>query len=256
MAGAPPVAATPIKKSPTLNLFGGGASTAVPKPSQEVDTASAKKQAAEEKKAAAAAQAKARQQAAEERKAAAAAQAEAQRQAAEEKQAAAAAAAEARRQAAEERKAAAAAQAEARRQAAEEKKAAAAAQAEARRQAAEERKAKQQALASKAESAVDAMDKSSSKGTFSLFGLIGQNSSDDDGSPAPAAPKRQPVRAASKSAPRGVPTLERWRQNRNGSIAGYIKGSSSFSDGEFVTTSPIVNDAIGGTVVQTASGSR
>lgn len=103
----------------------------------------------------------------------------------------------------------------------------------------------------------------SSSQTFSLFGLGGQSES----SAPPVAPKAKPSpqkKAASasstasvKKAPRGVPTLNRWKKNRDGSITGLITGSSSFADGERVTTSPIASGTTAsGEVVQTGSGSR
>ena len=57
-------------------------------------------------------------------------------------------------------------------------------------------------------------------------------------------------------APRGVPSLSNWRQNRNGSLAGNISGSRAYADGESITTSSITSEPIDGTVVQTTSGSR
>jgi len=57
-------------------------------------------------------------------------------------------------------------------------------------------------------------------------------------------------------APRGVPTITSWRQNRDGSISGKISGSSAYSDGEAVTTSSITTDAVDGGLVNTTSGSR
>jgi len=58
------------------------------------------------------------------------------------------------------------------------------------------------------------------------------------------------------NAPRGIATISNWRQNRDGSITGFISGSSSFKEKEKVTTSPISSDAVGGTVVTTVSGSK
>ena len=60
----------------------------------------------------------------------------------------------------------------------------------------------------------------------------------------------------SSSAPRGTPTLTRWRKNRDGSISGTITGAPGFKNGEFITTSPTTGNAIDGAVVTTASGSR
>lgn len=74
--------------------------------------------------------------------------------------------------------------------------------------------------------------------SLGLFG-IGQSS--------PATPS---------SGPKGVPSISRWKQNRDGSISGFISGSPSFQDGEPVTTSPIKGNPVGGTVATTLSGSR
>ena len=79
--------------------------------------------------------------------------------------------------------------------------------------------------------------------TISLFGF-GQKS-DDSASPA-----------AVSSAPGGVPTISKWRQERDGSITGIISGSASFKNGDPITTSPIRGKAVGGTVVSTKSGSK
>ena len=58
------------------------------------------------------------------------------------------------------------------------------------------------------------------------------------------------------TAPPGIPTLKRWKQHKNGRISGYINGSRSYNDGEYVTTSPIEHEALTGTVVVTSSGTR
>ena len=81
------------------------------------------------------------------------------------------------------------------------------------------------------------------------------------GNDSPPAPKSAPVQAPNaparaSAAPRGVPTISKWRQNRDGSISGFISGSTSFDDGDAVTTSPIRGEVSGGIVVQTTSGSK
>ena len=58
------------------------------------------------------------------------------------------------------------------------------------------------------------------------------------------------------SAPRGVPTLSKWRRNRDGSISAYIFGSSGFRDGETITTSQIATGVAPGAIVETKSGSK
>lgn len=65
--------------------------------------------------------------------------------------------------------------------------------------------------------------------------------------------ERPPVIAS--KAPSGVPTLSKWKRNRDGSITGFITGSKAFSEGESITTSPIVGFSDGG-LVQTSSGSK
>jgi len=77
--------------------------------------------------------------------------------------------------------------------------------------------------------------------------------------PAPkkAEPKRALQKKAASKAPRGVPSLVNWRQNRDGSITGFISGSPNFDEGERITTSEIASGTIGdGELVQTGSGSK
>ena len=108
------------------------------------------------------------------------------------------------------------------------------------------------------------LEESTPRRTFSLFGFGGD---DADTSPAPAPTPPAPKNAApkpmaapkkpTKTAPRGVPTLSKWRKNRDGSVSGLISGSSNFSNGERVTTSPIASGALAsGEIVKTGSGSR
>jgi hypothetical protein len=58
------------------------------------------------------------------------------------------------------------------------------------------------------------------------------------------------------SPPRGIPIISGWRQNRDGSITGRVSGGTGFKEGEQISTSPIGGKAIGGAIVQTASGSE
>ena len=54
----------------------------------------------------------------------------------------------------------------------------------------------------------------------------------------------------------GIPTLVSWKQNHDGCIFGYVKGSSSFDDGQALLTSPIRGEVVGGTVIETVTGSK
>ena len=53
-----------------------------------------------------------------------------------------------------------------------------------------------------------------------------------------------------------MPELQRWRQNPDGSITGFIYKSPSFGPGTKVTTSPVLMGAQPGSVVKTSSGSE
>lgn len=144
---------------------------------------------------------------AEKRKAAA----EASQRQAEERRAAAAEAAEAKRREAEERRIAQQEAAAARQRDAEEKRQAAAVAAKERKAATAAAEAKRQAQAKKAETAVS---KAKPRQTISL-GFLNFGGSESDSSSPPKT---------SSSAPFGVPTISRWRQNRDKSITGLISG--------------------------------
>ena len=120
---------------------------------------------------------------------------------------------------------------------------------EARKQAAEQKRqaqlqAKQQSQ--KKQDAEKVVAKASRGVTISLFGFGG------DKSDATVSTKS----TTSTAAPRGVPVIAKWKQARDGSITGVISGSSTFSDGDPITTSPIRGKAVGGSVVTTKSGSK
>ena len=132
-----------------------------------------------------------------------------------------------------------------------------------------------------AKAAIKAIEKAKPRSTFSLFGL-GVSDLEKKSPPktqpkgiapkkrAPAPKKKAPApkkkalfpkkkapAPRAKVAPRGVPTMKRWKMNRDGSITGAISGSPNFREGERVTTSMIVNGRIeSGEVVTTGSGSR
>lgn len=62
---------------------------------------------------------------------------------------------------------------------------------------------------------------------------------------------------SNKKAPKGVPSLSGWKENRDGSVSGLISGSPNFNEGERITTSPIQSGRLeDGQVVQTGSGSK
>ena len=181
--------------------------------------------------------------------------------AAEERRRQAAAIAEEKRQRAEEAKARKAAEAEARREAAEqkrreaeEKRQQAAAQAEAKRKEDEQKKARE----TRAKQAQASVETAKPRATFSLASLFGgSEESEDVGAStggAPARPTVQPKKMASP--PRGTPVISDWRQNRDGSITGRVSGGRGFQEGERITTSPIGGKAIGGALVETASGTK
>ncbi len=96
----------------------------------------------------------------------------------------------------------------------------------------------------KAKEAKKKVTKAKPGATISL-GLLGWGQQAGEGTPKKVS-----------AAPRGVPTLSRWRQNRDGSISGSISGSIAFRDGDAVTTSPIRGKPVGGSVATTVSGSR
>lgn len=97
-----------------------------------------------------------------------------------------------------------------------------------------------------AQSAEKAISKAKPGATISLGFLFGQKQD-----------KESSTTSASTAAPRGVPTITRWRQNRDGSISGFISGSNSFKDGESITTSPLrTKSPEGESVVSTISGSK
>jgi hypothetical protein len=89
--------------------------------------------------------------------------------------------------------------------------------------------------------------------TFSLFGFGEPKDERITPQTAVAAP---PAKPSFSTAPRGVPTIKKWKLNSDNTISGFISGSSNFNDGEPVTTSPIMGSATSGSVVQTKSKSN
>ena len=93
--------------------------------------------------------------------------------------------------------------------------------------------------------ALEAVEQGKPRSTFSLAALFGFG--DDDSKTG----------KSSSGAPQGVPSMGRWKQNRDKSITGLISGSPTFAEGEQVTTSPIARGTISaGEVVVTNSGSK
>merc|ERR1711957_679560 len=132
--------------------------------------------------------------------------------------------------------------------------------AEAKKRQAEE---KRQATAAAAEakkkqvSAKQAVAQAKPSATISLFGFGQSPVPKTSGKVAPQkADKTFPKPKTRNKAPRGVPAISNWRQNRDGSISGSVFGSPLFDEGETITTSPITSDAIDGALVQTLSGSK
>ena len=64
--------------------------------------------------------------------------------------------------------------------------------------------------------------------------------------------------ATTPQPPKGVPVINKFKANRDGSVTGFITGSPNFSEGERVTTSKLAPNQIveAGVVVTTVSGSK
>ena len=98
--------------------------------------------------------------------------------------------------------------------------------------------------------AKDALEQAKPRATISLFGIL-------SGADEEPMPIKTSTATAVRKAPRGVPIINKWKQNKDGSITGLITGSPNFSDNERITTSPIVSGAVSpGNVVTTGSGSK
>ena len=98
--------------------------------------------------------------------------------------------------------------------------------------------------------AEETLQKAKPRATISLFGIV---LGDEEPMPVKTPTKEAP----SRKAPRGVPTINKWKENKDGSVTGLITGSPNFSEKERITTSPIESGAIvAGSVVRTGSGSK
>jgi hypothetical protein len=129
-----------------------------------------------------------------------------------------------------------------RKQIAEQRKLAAEAREKQKQDEKEERK---QLIESKrAQAAVDAA-KPRSTISLGFLNLLGSSSDDSTSS------------TSTSSAPDGIPTLSKWKQNPDGSVTGLISGSKAFRNNESVTTSPIKTKSLSpDSVVVTVSGSK
>ena len=113
-----------------------------------------------------------------------------------------------------------------------------------------------------AKKALETAEQGTPRATFSLSALFGFGSDENEEKTETKKKSNIPSAKTSRSpvvrtAPRGVPSIGRWRQNRDKSITGFISGSPAFSDGERVTTSPIAKGNVSaGEVVVTSSGTR
>ena len=110
-----------------------------------------------------------------------------------------------------------------------------------------------------AKAALESVKIAQPRATFSLSALfesIGQQF--EPPQLKSAVPSSQVSRSpVTRKGPKGVPSIGRWKQNRDGSITGYIFDSPSFKDNEKITTSPIGRGIIAaGSVVTTKSGSQ
>lgn len=101
------------------------------------------------------------------------------------------------------------------------------------------------------EAAMNALEEATPRSTFSLFDLFGPK--EDIQRPQDAPPPLPPLDVP---APKGVPTLTGWNVNEDGSLTGYVYGSTKLGDGNLVTTSPIAKgQRTQFQVVTTVSGS-
>jgi len=101
-----------------------------------------------------------------------------------------------------------------------------------------------------AKAALEALKNAKPRATLSLAALFGIDDSEEETSQSSRS-------SSAKSAPKGVPELKRWKQNRDESITGFVSGSPAFRNGEKITTSPIGRGNVAkGEVVVTTSGSK
>jgi hypothetical protein len=90
-------------------------------------------------------------------------------------------------------------------------------------------------------------------GTISLESIFNMRTSSvaKKVSQSPQAPVQK------RKVPAGVPTIERWKVEKDRAVTGFIRGSNQFRDGEKITTSSISKGNLkSGEVIVTASGTR
>ena len=94
----------------------------------------------------------------------------------------------------------------------------------------------------------------------SAFGFDTSSKKNDEAETEPIKPAPVAVKADLETTvrpPKGVPVLNNWRRNFDGSITGKVSGRGGFEDGDLITTSRIANGTIkSGNLVETASGSK
>ena len=100
--------------------------------------------------------------------------------------------------------------------------------------------------------------------TISLFG--GQPKKDSNPEPVKQRPAAKQSfgfsfgsggnKAADKKVPVDIPSVVRFKQNKDGSITGIVKNSKNFRNGTEITTSPVKRGAKIGDIVTTSSGSK
>lgn len=102
-----------------------------------------------------------------------------------------------------------------------------------------------------AEPAMERLENSVPRTTFSLLDLFGSSSEPKEQERPQPPPPPQDV-----GAPDGVPVLTGWSVNDDGSITGYVYGSGKVGDGNLVTTSLVASgERQQFSVVATVSGS-
>jgi hypothetical protein len=112
----------------------------------------------------------------------------------------------------------------------------------------------QNAKEKEARAAQEAAKKAKPRATFSLMSFFGFDEAAKDKVIPSSRTSMSPVQ---RKGPKGVPSIGRWKQNKDKSITGFISGSPAFPDGENITTSPIAKGIVKpGEVVVTSSGTR